>query len=302
MRITPEELASLSALSPVTTRRPKRKSIHRLLNQVRRSMRADIAEHMQAPMALLEEAIRFLLAFENFQFAQGLIVENRELAVHTTRLRSDLIAVRELVAFGQESAALAIARVFFENIQIAMGLAIDPAFSLPYGEATKDSDFWSKQIGYGKIYPRVRKFLAAGGGDPDTVDGKLAHHKELKSFLSGHIHPTTSSAFQSAFPPALGDPGMLLERPIGSVSRNLRPLCLTLADEVHMFAACCMNMFISSNPPPALSGYKPSGEMDDFLDAASVLRELIVKYLEPLWQEHRETMAAWKSGLSTSET
>lgn len=297
MPVTTEEVRSLLASTPKTTRRPKRTSIDRLLSQVRRSMRAAIDERMQAPMVLLDEAIRFLLAFENFQFARGLTVENREFALHVTRLRSDILAVREMVTLGQESAALALARVFFEDIEIAMGLAIDPQFSSAYGNASQDSDFWSKQIGYGRIYPRVRRFLEGGGGDADMVDGKLNHHKGLKSFLSGHIHPTTSSAFRAAFPPALDHPGMFLERPIGSLGGNLHPLCLTMADEVHMFAACCINMFIRPNPPPAFSGYEPSGEMDDFIASAHVLQEFVVKYLEPLWQRYQETMTAWDAGV-----
>ncbi|MDQ3562670.1 MAG: hypothetical protein M3436_00505 [Pseudomonadota bacterium] len=256
---------------------------------------------MQAPMVLLDEAIRFMLAFEDHQFTRKLTAESSTFALHLTRLRSDLLAVREMVSLGQESAALALARVFFEDIEIAMGLAIDPEFAIAYSNATQDDAFWSKQIGYGKIYPRVRKFMEAGGGDTEHVDGKLSHHKELKSFLSGHIHPTTSSAFRAAFPLALNHPGMFAKRPLGSLGENLRPLCLTLADEVHVFAACCINMFIKPNPPPALAGYEPCGEMDDFLAAAHVLQELVVKYMEPLWQLHREAMAVWEGGLRGDE-
>jgi hypothetical protein len=207
-----------------------------------------------------------------------------------------------MIVLGQESAALALARIFFEDIEIAMGLAIDPEFSSAYGDASQDSDFWSKQIGYGKIYPRVRRFMEGGGGDASMVDAKLSHHKELKSFLSGHIHPTTSSAFRAAFPPAIDRPGMLLKRPLGSLGSNLQPLCLTLADEVHMFAACSINMFIRPNPPPAFSNYEPSGEMDDFVASAHVLQELMAKYLEPLWHQYDQTMVAWDAEFGAAET
>lgn len=253
-------------------------------------------------MVLLDEAIRFLLAFEKFQFAQGLTADRREFALHTVRLRSDALSVREMITLGQESAALALARIFFEDIEIAMALAIDPPFALAYGEATHDSDFWSKQIGYGRIYPRVRSFLQAGVGATDVVNHKLQHHKDLKSFLSGHIHPTTSAAFRAAFPPSLEHPGMFGNRPLGSLGSNLRPLCLTLADEVHMFAACCINMFIRPNPPPAFSGYKPSAEMDEFIAAAHVLQELVVKYLDQLWDKYNEAMKAWDIASTSDET
>jgi hypothetical protein len=302
MRIPPEEIKTLLRSALVTTRRPKRRSIDRLLSEVRRSMQTTLDEHMQAPMVLFDEAVRFIMAFEEFQFSRKLKAESSDFAMHTTRLRSDLLAVREMVKLGQESAALALARVFFEDIEIAMGLAIDPEFAIAYGESAGDDAFWSKNIGYGKIYPKVRKFLETGGGDLKHAEQQLSHHKELKSFLSGHIHPTTSSAFHAVFPPAPDHPGMFLKRPLGSLGKNLRPLCLTLADEVHMFAACCINMFISPVPPPAFAGYEPCGEFDDFLASAHILQELIVKYLEPLWREHIETSAAWKAGLSDDET
>lgn len=302
MRIPPEEIKTLLGSSLITTRRPKRKSIDRLLAEVRRSMSANLEVHMQAPMVLFDEAVRFIMAFEEFQFSRKLKAETSDFAMHTTRLRSDLLAVREMVKLGQESAALALARVFFEDIEIAMGLAIDPKFAIAYGESAGDDAFWSKHIGYGKIYPRVLNFLEMGGGDSKHAEQQLRHHKELKSFLSGHIHPTTTSVFHAVFPPAPAHPGMFLKRPLGSLGKNLRPLCLTLADEVHMFAACCINMFIRPDPPPALAGYEPCGELDDFLASAHILQELIVKYLEPLWREHIEASAAWEAGLSNDET
>lgn len=302
MRIESDEINALIASSLVTTRHPKRMSIERVLRQHRRSMQKAIDTHMQAPMVLLDEAVRFLMAFEGFQFERGLNNDTREFALHITRLRSDILAVREMINIGQESAALALARVFFEDIEIAMGLAIDPAFALAYGDASQDSDFWAKQIGYGNIYPRVMRFLSAGGGDVDTVDNKLQHHKELKNFFSQHIHPTTSSVFRNAFPPSLEHPGMFLGRPLGSLGSNFHPLCLVLADEVHMFAGCCINMFIRPNPPAALTGYEPCAEMDEFIAAAYVLQELIVKYLDLLWKRYHEAMEVWGIASDKGET
>lgn len=302
MRIEPDEIRALVASSMVTKRRPMRRSIERALSQLRRSMRKAIDKHMQGPMVLLDEAVRFLMTFERFQFARGLTNDTREFAMHVARLRSDMLAVREMIKLGQESAALALARIFFEDIEIAMGLAIDPAFAQAYGEASQDSGFWKRQIGYGQIYARVSRFLSAGGSDIETVDNKLQHHKELKSFLSAHIHTTTSSAFRAAFPPSLEHPGMFLVRPLGSLGSSLRPLCLVLADEVQMFSACCINMFIRPNPPPALAGYVPCAEMDEFIVAAGVLQDLVVKYLDHFWKRHHEAMEAWDVASDMGET
>lgn len=294
MRITSEEVHALVASGPVLAARvPKRRSIDRQLSQLRRSMRTAIDQHMQAQMVMLEEAIRFLMAFESFHFNRGLNKETNALALQIVRLRSGAISIRELIMLGQQSTALALARVFFEDIEIAMGLAIDPDFSLAYLEAPNESDFWAKKIGYGNIYPKVEKFLKSGGGDEDEVRGRLQHHKKLKSFLSGHIHPTTSSAMRLAFPLALQSPGRLQNRPLGSLGDNLSPLCLLLVEEVHSFAASCINMFIGADPPPALSGYSPCKELHEFLTAAHVLQELIVKHSDLLQERHDEAVAAW---------
>jgi hypothetical protein len=302
MRIPADELSGLISSAPRLVRRPKRRSIERAIGKLRTIMRGAIAAHMQAPMMLFDEAFRFMLAFEEYQFSRKLTAESSTFALHITRLRSDLLAIREMVSLGQESAAMALARVFFEDIEIAMGLAIDPEFAIAYSNSTQDDRFWSGHIGYGKIYSKVRKFLEAGRSEPVHVDGKLAHHKELKAFLSGHIHPTNSSALRAAFPPELNEPGMLVKRPLGSLGTNLRPLCLAIADEVQVFSACCINIFITTNPPPALADYEPCGEMDDFMTAAHVLQELVLKYLDPLWLAHREAVATWEGGLPEEET
>lgn len=296
MLISPEEIEILLRSAPTTTRRPKRRSIDRVLGKVRRSMRVTLDEYMQAPMVLFDEAIRFIMAFEDFQFSRKLTAESSGFALHMTRLRSDLLAVREMIKLGQESAALALARVFFEDIEIAMGLAIDPDFASGYSESVDSDTFWSKHIGYGKIYPRVRKFLEMGGVDSELAEEQLHHHKELKSVLSGHIHPTISSVYHTVLPPAHAHPGMFFMRPLGSQGRNLRLLCLALAEEVHIFAVCCIKMFIRPDPPPALADYVPCGELDDFLASAHILQALIVKYHEPLWREHIEESALWEAG------
>jgi hypothetical protein len=302
MRIPSEEVQALLISAPHYTRRPKRRSIDRMVGTLRTSMRRSIAQYLQAPMLLLDESIRVVLALEAYQYTRILKPESAPFALQLSRVRGDLLSIRELIVLGQESAALAVARVFLEDIEISMGIAIDPDFAVAYGDAEPYDTFWSKNIAYGRNNSRVQRFLEMGGGSDEQVAGKVQHHKELKNFLSGHVHPTHSSALRVAFPPALGYPGMFSVRPMGSIGANLSPLCLFLVDEVHSFSACCINILIRPEPPPALAGYVPNGELDDFVAAAHILQELSMKYLDGLREAHDAAQSAWRVALATNES
>jgi hypothetical protein len=264
-------------------------------------MKDAIASQMSGPFFLLEEAVRFMLAFEEYQFSRELTKESSPFALHTTRLRADLLSIRVLIAMGQETSALALSRVFVEDLEIAMALAIDPQFAVVYFESSDKDEFWSSQVGYGKLYPRVRMFLERGGGDYESTGEKIDHHRRMKTFLSGHVHPSSSAAFRTAFPPSLEHPGHMARRPLGYVSDNLAPLCLYIAEEVRVFSACCINMFIKPGPPPAFANYEPSGLMDDFLTAANVLQELGMKYHDDLWAQHGVAREKWTDALGRKD-
>jgi hypothetical protein len=297
MRIPEEEIAAAVDEAPRVKRRARRRSLDRLVSATRRKVRNAIASQMSGPFFLLEEAVRFMLSFEEYQFSRELTKESSPFALHTTRLRTDLFSIRELIGMGQETSALALARVFVEDLEIAMALGIDPEFAVAYFESSDKDEFWSSQVGYGKLYPRVRKFLARGGGDDESTDGRIDHHRRVKTFLSGHVHPSSSAAFRAAFPPSLEHPGHMARRPLGYVSDNLAPLCLSIAEEVRVFSGCCINMFIIPDPPPAFANYEPSGLMDDFLAAANVLQELGMKYHDEMWAQHGFARDKWEEGL-----
>lgn len=264
-------------------------------------MRKSATRLIHAPMVLLDEAIRFLIAFEDYQYTRQLLAESSTFALQLARLRGDLLSIRELILLGQESSALALARVFVEDIEIAMSIAIDPLFANEYRSAEAEDSFWSKNIGYGNIYPKIKNFFERGGGSIDQVTADLDYHKRLKTFLSAHIHPTHSSALRTAFPPALHRPGAMFARPLGVIGSNLGPLCLFLAEEVHSFAACCINIFIQPDPPPALAGYKPNGQLDDAIGAAHVLQELVLKYADSLRAAHEVSQDQWKTILGAGQ-
>jgi hypothetical protein len=268
-------------------------------------MRKDVDAHMQAPFVLLEESVRFVLAFERFQYTRApLGPKINEFVFQLSRVRGDLLSIRELILLGQESAALAIGRVFLEDLELVMALAIDPDFALEYGEAPDAAVFWSKKIGYGKIKPLVERFVKRGGSNDEETNNMLQHHRDLKTFLSQHVHPNHTTAFRAAFPPSLESPGLVAYRPLGHVGSSLWPLCLFVADAIQMFSACCINIFIRPDPPPALADYKPTIDLSEAIGHAHVLQEIIVDRLSTLHEFHSRKKKAWDSafGASASET
>jgi hypothetical protein len=297
MRIPADEVQALisSASHSHNRRRPKHPSIDRMVRALRSSMRKSIDENLQAPIVLLDEAILFVIAFERYQYTQ---VNSFPFALQLTRVRGDLLSIRELIFLGQESAALAVARVFIEDIELAMGIVVEPEFALAYSDTEKDENkFWKDKVGYGKIYPLVQRFIERGGGNEEEVAAKLEFHRAMKNFLSDHIHPTFYSAFRTAFPVALKNPGMFVDRPLGILGEHFWPLCLFLAEEIQMFAACCINMFIRPDPPAALAGYIPNRELDDALAAAHILQELSKKYVDKLHEVYDVAKATWNISL-----
>jgi hypothetical protein len=268
-------------------------------------MRKDIDAHLQAAFVLLEESLLFVMAFERFQYTRkSLGPKINEFVFQISRLRGDLLSVRELILLGQESSALAVTRVFLEDLELAMALAIEPKFAVDYGEAQDTNLFWAKNIGYGKINPLVERFVARGGSSSEESRNMLQHHRDLKTFLSGHIHPNHSTAFRLAFPSALENPGLLANRPLGFVGEDLWPLCLFVGDAIHMFSACCINIFIRPDPPPALADYDPSPELMEAVGHAHAVQEIVVDRLEELHDFHSRKRDLWKKSFKeeASET
>jgi hypothetical protein len=77
-----------------------------------------------------------------------------------------------------------------EDVEMAMALAEDTAFAVAYSDASNADAFWKGHIGYGKIYPLVERFIRRGDTSPEDSQARLEHHRAVKTYLSGHVHPT----------------------------------------------------------------------------------------------------------------
>lgn len=279
MRISRKELSSIVASTPIIrTQRPARANVNRLTDQLRSRLRRDMEQHMQPWMVLLDEAVRFFVYLERYQYTRKLARETSPFALQLSRLGSDVLSIRELISIGQEAPAYAIARSFVDGVELAMAIAEDPSFAVAYSEAEDNLAFWKKRIGFGQIYSTVERFLLRTGGSATEASQHIARHKAVKNALSGHVHIAPYSALRSGLIPSISHPGMFHIGELGCLSTHMPQLCMLIAEETHTFAACCINAFIKPNPPLVFSEYRPTKKLHDTVASAHVLQELLARH------------------------
>lgn len=233
-------------------------------------------------MILLDEVVQFFIHFERHLYSRKLTEASSQFAQQISRLRSDVIAIREVVAIGQEAPASVLARAFVEGVELAMALAIDETFSRTYASAEDQTAFWKRQIGYGKIYPRVEAFMKGAGDAPEEIGEHIARHKAVKDGLSGHVHSARYSALRSVAVPSISHPGMFHIGGLGALSAHLPRLCMLVADETHVFSGCCINLIIKPGPPAALENTRPTGVFGNVIASAHLIQQLLLEYGDQL--------------------
>lgn len=294
MRIPKKQLAKIDGGAPDLGFKAVKVSLVGKMRRARASVRAQIESHHQAAFVVFEEAVKFIVAFENFQFERDdRPKETTPFILMLARVRADVIAIRSLLLDGQESAALAMARVFFEDIELTMATAVDPQFATNFMDAETSNLFWAKNIGYGKIYPYVERFLQLGKQGKAISAEHVSHHKAMKSFLSEHVHPSMGSAFRLVAPVSLEHPGLFANRPMGWFGEASGTLCVHIAEEIQAFGATCINSFIKPNPPISFANYKPSPLIATFMRPAHNLQTLLSKYSSRIYADYKKKSSRW---------
>lgn len=295
MKISPERLAKIDASAPNFGYNAPRISLCAKSRSTKRAVSRQIEEHHQGAFTIFEEAVRFIVAFEEFQFRRkDRPREATPFIFMLARVRADLMSIRNLLLAGQESSALAVARIFMEDIELAMATAVDAEFAVAFMDTDDPDTFWSKRVAYGKIYPYVERFLHLGNQGKKISTAHIAQHRAMKSFLSQHVHPNFSSALNLVAPAALEAPGRLAMRPAGWFGENSGRICLYIADEIQAFSATCINTFIKPNPPPVLANYKPSKSLATFMRPAHNLQTLLQKYSTRMHSSYERKAKHWK--------
>ena len=154
-------------------------------------------------------------------------------AVTISRLKRDLVSIRELLAFGQDMAANVLARAFIENIEIAMALALNAATCEAFAHTIDTNVFWNKHTGYGRVYEQMLQYAAACDVDEPRAKQLVERHKEAKRLFSDSTHGGRNSSLFSAFSPSLTNSDEVHFLSLGAHTYHTQFLALFVAQDVY---------------------------------------------------------------------
>lgn len=282
MRIERTTLLEIFKRAPTFDRAPLRVDLGKEILDLRTRIAQQADQHIQPWIVLLDESLQFFVQFEKYQYAKPLESNAVSFAILISKIKRDLVSIRELLLIGQDATSLVLARTFVEDLEIAMALALDPELCKSYSNISTRVDFWNKNIGYGRVYEKMERFLLECGTTQEHATAAVQQHREIKKFCSDSTHGGMTSSFRSAFSPSMTEPDMFHHLSLGALSTNTPKLCLFIAEESQMFAGSVVRSVIGQNPLHLFSAYKPTAELFDAFAAAYVLQELVVRYSEEL--------------------
>lgn len=257
-------------------------------------IKSDVLEALEEPLFLMDESLRFLFSLSEHYASMDRIENIGFLEIQLAKIRSDILSIRELLLLGQASTAQSIARLFIEDLEVAMAMLIDSEFI----EAFSDPDiknFWSKYIGYGNIKIQVRNFLLKARNNDEQIEYQIQRHKELKNYLSSRVHASFHSSLSTAFPEILDSPGYFTAFPMGSVDKNMAPMCMAISELVHVFSASYINILVGDDPPPLIAMDHKGSTFNTLIASANVLQSLTVKHSDRIYSEHQTLVDASES-------
>lgn len=252
--------------------------VDRELTQLRLRLRCEIQEQLQPWFVLLDESIQYFVQFERFLYEVSLSRTLTAYAVTVSKLKRDVISIRELLAIGQDMAARVLARTFVEDIEIAMALALSPETCEAFSATSDTNEFWNRHIGYGRVYDKIRDYLLACGVEETRTDLLVERHRDAKKMFSETTHGGRNSAVMSAFPPSLSDRSQVHFLSLGAVTYATAELALFVAQEAHAFAGSVVKGTLQTRPLHLFEEFEVTGRHMNAVSSAYVLQELLAKY------------------------
>ena len=274
-------------------------SIEDKLEKWKTKINSEISEKLKEPLVILDESLRFMFALSEHYASLEPQTHKGTFEIQIAKIRSDIVAIRELLLIGQSSAAYSIFRTFIEDVEVAMAVLVDEEFAEAYGDPDI-VDFWSKYIGYGKIKKYVKEFIIRAGGTEDQVDWQIARSRAFKTYLSSHVHASFGTSLSSAFPEAVDFPGHFNAFPLGAYEKNMVPVCMAVSEMVHSFSASLINSLISKNPPPLLAMEHVGPTFKTLIASAHVLQELVANHSERIYGEFENIVKNWEADIDDS--
>lgn len=269
------ELLHIGAVVPADCGRI---DVSRELDALRTRLGAQRTTHLQPWFVLLDECIQFFVQFERFLYEDRPTSELMAYAVTVSRLKRDVISIRELLAIGQDMTANVIARAFVENLEIAMALALSSDICRAFFTTDDTHTFWNKHIGYGRVYELMLQYSASC----DVVEARakqwVERHKESKKMFSDSVHGGRDSSLFSAFSPSLINAGEVHFLSLGSHTFHTQFLALFVTQETQAFAGSMVKGTMLPSPLHLYSAFRPTGRFMNAAASAHVLQQLLARF------------------------
>lgn len=281
------EKASRLHLAVVVPADCGRISVDMELQALRKRLANRIDEHLQPWFVLLDESLQFFIQFERYLYEFPLSNRLTGFAITVSKLKRDLISIRELLAIGQDMTARVLTRTFIEDIEIAMALALSAETCDVFAVTHDTNEFWNKHIGYGKVYDKVHQYLLACGTEEGRAASFIDRHREAKKMFSESTHGGRQSSLMSAFSPSLTDRGEVHFLSLGALTRATAQLALFVAQETHAFAGSVVKGTMVLDPLHLYVKFPITGRYMNAVGSAYVLQELLIRYESEL--ENQET-------------
>ena len=248
------------------------------LQATRERLARRIDVHLQPWFVLLDESIQFFVQFERYLYEFPLSSNLAGFAVTISKLKRDVISIRELLSIGQDVTARVLARTFVEDIEIAMALALSAETCEAFSKAHDTNEFWNKHIGYGKVYDKVHQYLLACGTEEERSRSFVDRHREAKKMFSESTHGGRQSSLMSAFAPSLTEREEVHFLSLGALTYVTAQLALFIAQETHAFAGSIVKGTMVTNALHLFSDFPITGRYVNAVSSAYVLQELLMRY------------------------
>lgn len=256
------------------------------LQTTRERLALHIDAHLQPWFVLLDESIQFFVQFERYLYEFPLSSNLASFSVTVSKLKRDVISLRDLLAIGQDMTARVLARTFIEDIEIAMALALSTETCEAFAATHDTNEFWNRHIGYGKVYDKVHQYLLACGIEEERSKSLVDRHREAKKMFSDSTHGGRQSSLMSAFAPSLTVKDEVHFLSLGALTYVTAQLALFIAQETHAFAGSVVKGTMVADPLHLFRSFPITGRYMNAVGAAYVLQELLLRFESELEKKY----------------
>lgn len=256
------------------------------ITRLRNSTRRLANKHLLKWIVLIDQGIHFLIHFDRLTQTKvkgGIKLLN--LWAISSKLKSLAISFRELTLLGQADSSRIILRVFLETSDLFIISLANIDFCENYAPDDpdhNDSDFWKRNIAYGKVYSQLHDALLKANYEEDFIEKYINWKKNLKSELSGSVHSASWSTYQACLIPSLSKPGMIIGSSLGHLSAHSPALCRILIEDMLIISEAFQEIINNKNTPVHLRGFPTGNEYASVFASIVTFRTFFDEFYDDL--------------------